>query len=244
METDSYTYLAEFYDGLMAGCDYEKWSQYLYFLLEKFGANGGFGADAACGNGRLTALLHKKGLKLYGFDKSSAMLSLAAMQGIKGLQFIQADLIRFKSPKKLHFVNCSCDGYNYVPQASIQKAFANVYGNLKAGGVFLFDVSSKYKLENTVADNTFYQESDEVELVWNNTLDKEKGIVDMQVIMFTKAGALYKRTEERHRQYIHEEKTLARQLREAGFNQVYAYNFLSETDFDGSFERVQFAAVK
>ena len=78
---------------------------------------------------------------------------------------------------------------------------------MKDNGKFVFDVSSKYKLTQILADNLFCEDYDDVTYIWSNTLGED--CVDMDLDFFEKIqGDTYKRIGESHRQYIHTQKDL------------------------------------
>lgn len=242
-----YTVFSQYYDKLNYDCDYDKWSQYLYFLLQKYSVKkDAAGADAACGSGLLTIKLNKAGLNLYGFDISESMLNAAKGNAAKSgekIEFLSGDLLTFKAHKKLGFITCSCDGVNYIEKNNLGRCFKNLYNNLSSGGVLLFDISSACKLENIIGNNTFSDDTKNVTYIWNNSLDKS-GFVQMDLIFFVKEGSLYRRFDETHIQYIHKEEDIKKELLAAGFKTVDSYNFLTTDASQGGCKRIQFAAVK
>lgn len=243
---ESYTFLAKFYDKLMRDCDYDTWSQYLYSLLKEYGGEfviDGSGLDAACGSGNITTRLFEKGLNVTGFDISEEMLSMASQKVANGLQFFYADILNFKMQNKQSFINCSCDGLNYITQKKMKAALKNFYSQLAKDGVLMFDFSTKAKFENKLDGNTFFDEIDNVCCVWNNFHDKERLQLQMHVILFERSGLFYKRYDEIHTQYQHDVKEITQLLKNIGFSKVYAFDFLTTESYSDS-DRVQFVAVK
>ena len=244
---NSYTILSKYYDKLNYDCDYDKWSQYLYFLLQKFSKNEGFGADAACGSGKMTVILNKMGLDIFGFDLSPCMLNSAKENASKNgvnIEFLCSDMITFKAHKKLDFITCACDGINYIERESIGKCLKNLHNNICGGGILLFDVSSGYKLENVIGNNTFSDDTDEVTFIWNNVYEAESKRVLMDLIFFVKEKENYRRFDENHIQYIYSTHFLKEELYKAGFKTVYAYDFLTLEEPKEQSLRIQFAALK
>ena len=194
---ESYTILAKYYDKLMKDFSY---SAYLDFIK---GYVKGEGVDLACGTGEMTIALAKKGCKMIGADLSNDMLNIArdkARKAGKNIIFIQDDIKKFQPPHPVDFVTCVCDGFNYLP--SISEAINKVSTYLKKGGYFIFDLSSQYKLQEVLGNNTFCEDIKDVTYIWSNKLKDNH--VDMQVSFFEQTkGDLYTRIDETHTQYIH-----------------------------------------
>lgn len=240
-----YTILAKFYDKLSYDCDYEKWSQYLYGLISSRVGPLARGADVACGSGRITVMLKKSGLDLFGVDISTQMLSAAVENAAKErvkIEFIQSDMAQFKAHRKLDFIVCANDGINYVERGKLARCFKNFHKNLSSKGVLLFDISSEYKLKNILGNSVFFEDTDEFTYIWNNKLSDEA--VGMDLIFFVREGANYLRFEENHIQYIYQIEEIERNLLAAGFSKVMAFDFLTESPPRESSERIQFLALK
>ncbi|MDE6868794.1 MAG: class I SAM-dependent methyltransferase, partial [Clostridia bacterium] len=98
----------------------------------------------------------------------------------------------------------------------LKTAFSRVYSCLKKGGVFIFDVSSPYKLKNLIGNNLFAEDNEDLTYLWFNKLDGDRVIMDLT--FFERQGEKYLRSDERHVQYIHEEDELCAALNGAGFS--------------------------
>ncbi|MDE5756713.1 MAG: class I SAM-dependent methyltransferase [Clostridia bacterium] len=195
----AYSILAKYYDTLMGDFDYDG---YFEFIKDKL---VGEGVDLACGSGEMTIRLAKDGKKMMGVDLSGEMLNVATQKAKKralDVKWINLDMTQLELNHPVDFITCVCDGINYIDGKDLQKFFDRVYDSLKAGGKFIFDVSSQYKLEDILGDNLFCEDYDDVTYIWSNALGD--GFVDMDIDFFEKIeGDTYKRIEESHRQYIH-----------------------------------------
>ncbi len=215
----AYTHLADWFEYLNADCDYEKWSQYLHKKLLGAGVAAGRGLDLGCGSGKFTRMLSRMGYGMTGIDASGEMLAAAArMSAQEGIypQFAQCDVRGLKIPGKADFAVSVNDCFNYVPPADIPRAFAHVKNCLKKGGVFLFDVSSEYKIRQVLGNNSFCEDREDVACMWFCRQTAEG--VEMEVTLFIKrADGLFERREERHVQYAHGSGFLRSALESAGF---------------------------
>ena len=121
--------------------------------------------------------------------------------------------------------------------------FGRVYASLKEGGVFIFDISSEYKLRHVLAGNFFYDDGDDVTYLWTNTL--KKGVVIMDLTFFAKkSDGSYRRFDERHEQRVYGEKEIVRMLSEAGFSDIRMFDDYTDKPVSAETQRVVFTARK
>ena len=211
----SYSVIANSYDNLTHNdCDYNSWSQYLFTVAKRHNAKSV--VDLACGTGKMTQLLSKRGLQVVGVDSSAEMLDVAT-QKCRAV-FVKQDMQKLKLPKPVDMAVCVNDGTNYIAPQDLVTFLQAVHANLKGGAPFVFDVSSAYKLQNVVANNVFYVDDQNKTLLWTNTL--EQNSVTMNLTMFTKCGNTYNRSDESHTQYIHTQQFVEECLQNAGFTLV------------------------
>lgn len=215
---NSYSALGRWFEYLNGDCDYEKWSQYLIKLLKERGA-GKTGLDVGCGNGYFTRALIRAGYTVTGVDISPQMLDTAQKislsEGVRA-EFILGDIAKLKSQSKVDFCIAVNDCINYVPADRLNNAFSHVFACLKRGGVFIFDISTPRKLKNTIGNNLFAEDGDELTYLWFNTLKDDRVEMDFTLFEREKDGK-YSRYDEKHIQYIHEEDTILSALSRAGF---------------------------
>lgn len=233
-----YNVFADYYNRLI-DCDYDKWSQ---FLIDRGCA--GKGIDLACGTGNVTFRLAQKGCTMIGIDLSESMLAVAESKktNVKNPMFRCQDMTQFTATDKVNFVSCVCDGINYVAPTDVEKVFANVFGCLQDGGIFVFDVSSAYKLKNILGNNFFYQDEDDLTYFWTNSLKKDRVVMDLT--FFIKSGKQYQRFDERHTQYIYAEAQLCDLLKKAGFSSVQTFADYTDGKVKDNTQRIVFCAVK
>lgn len=215
---NSYTALGRWFEYLNDDCGYEQWSQYLIDTLKKENA-GAIGVDIGCGNGYFTRALNRAGYAVSGVDVSPEMLDraqeLSLKEGVRA-EFLLGDITKLKLNRKVDFAVAVNDCINYVSADKLKIAFARVHACLKKGGVFIFDISTPYKLREVIGNNMFAEDREDITYIWFNLLGEDR--VTMDLTFFEKCGQnAYKRYDERHVQYIHEEEQIISALREAGF---------------------------
>ena len=186
MKNASYSAIGGVFEYLNSDCDYSQWSQYLIKTLAAENA-GRRGVDIGCGNGYFTRALYKAGYSVVGMDNSPCALSAAVELARK--EGVGAEFLA-GDITKLHLCG--------------------------KGGLFVFDISSEYKLKNTVGNNTFVKDYENATLVWLNTLLKDR--VEMDLILFTRnENGTYTRSDESQTQYIYAESEISAALEGAGF---------------------------
>ena len=231
--------LAGYYDILNYNADYKKTADYIESVFSVYNKKPRLVLDLACGTGNLTVELDKRGYDMTGLDLSADMLSVASAKsaGNKNILWLNQDMRSFELYGTVDAVICCFDSLNYISEsAGVKKCFGLVYNYLNPGGLFIFDVNSKYKFENIYGNNNFVLENKKIFCSWQNYYNKKRKTCDFYITLFAgQPGGYYKRYEETQRQKYHGEKFLKNALLESGFADLKIKN-------DGG--RIWFAAVK
>lgn len=244
-----YQEFAAVYDRFMDDFDYPAWADYYLEILKRQGYGGGEICECGCGTGSLSIELLKRGVKLISSDISEDMLRIASdkarRSGVRA-RFVREDMRALKLPHSVAAVICACDGVNYLTsQGDVQSFFTAAFDALKSGGVLAFDISSRHKLENVLGNGFFGEERDDAAYLWQNSLDAQKHIVDMDITFFVQErGGLYRRFAERQTQRAHSADEIATWISECGFDKISVFG---DRTFDAPHEdemRLHFTAVK
>lgn len=239
-----YEALCHAYDALMRDVDYDAWAEYIAGFLKETDAKKI--AETACGTGSISFRLAQLGYDVTASDISAGMLDCAKKKaraaGYKCM-FIVQDMTALELPKRDALV-CCCDGVNYMQSESeLMAFFKGAYACIKKGGMLLFDMSTKYKLNEILSDNFFYDDGDDVTCFWQSEKTGDAR-VKLEVSVFVREGDVYRRYDEAQEQTAYDKERVLELLREAGFSECRAYSFLTREDADGNDERIQFAAKK
>lgn len=224
---ESYIGLADIYDKTI-DMDYDKWVRFVvdYFKAKEINLRGKKLLELGCGTGNMTLKLREQGMEITAVDLSNEMLHTAMDKALKKRQrilFVNQNIVNFNINKRFDFVFSFCDGYNYITkEEELIKSFERVYSHLNAGGYFLFDISSAYKLKNKIGNNTFTQNEDELSYIWDNYIEKD--LLEMYITFFVREGALYKRFKEHHIQRAWENEHIIKCLDKVGFKDINVYN--------------------
>ena len=223
-----YTGFAEVYDELMADVDYETWADFYVRLMNHYGIQEGKVCECACGTGALTIPLYRRGFQMTGVDLSQDMLWIAAQKarssGI-GIPFVRQDMCHLTLHKRQNAILCTCDGLNYLLKPDQARAFMKAaYQALRPGGALIFDLSTPYKLQNTLGDQTLGSLEEDIAYIWQNAWQTRSRTVAMHLSIFVRqTDGSYTRLEESQTQRAHSREELTQYLQEAGFEGVRFY---------------------
>lgn len=236
-----YGNLAFVYDKLMYDMPYSSWAE---FISKNINDASNI-LELGCGTGSLTELLATK-YDVIALDISEEMLDIARQKLLKSglnIPFIKGDMRDFKLHKKVDSIVCACDGINYlITPESVKQAFLSVYNNLKAGGIFIFDISSKNKLME-MCGQLYSEDCDDATYIWRNSADGE--IINMDITFFVPEGdETYFRFDEQHRQRMHSVEEISTWLNECGFKIVSITDNYTDKQINEKTQRITFIAEK
>ena len=218
----AYGDLAHVYDGLMPAQAYEAWAKSCVRLFRPKGLHTVL--DLACGTGRLSWLLAEAGFEVIGADASSDMLAEAVNAGAcrrvdTAPMFICQTMEELDLYGTVQAVVCSMDSLNYLSPEALRETVRRVRLFLEPGGLFFFDVNTPEKFRS-MDGRTFTSESAEAFCAWTAALSEDGAACDYEINVFTRAGKLWHRSLEEHREYVHDPAMLRELLLSAGFTAV------------------------
>lgn len=245
---------AEVYDLFMDSTDYDAWADYLISLMPTDSGRTARVFECGCGTGALTLRLTRAGYDVTGSDISTDMLEVAAEKARRSgqkIKFVRMDMRKIELHRPVDCIIAACDCVNYLTcREDVEKFLASAFNALKPGGLLLFDVSSRYKLQHILGQNGYCDSRADAAYFWQNCYDTESRLVEMQLEFFIKAAAdahgapLYSRFSEKHIQRAHSERELLSWLKNAGFEDIRVYSAFTAAPPQENSERLQFAAKK
>jgi len=244
--------LSETYDKLNADVDANVWASFCEECFCRFAKTEvKHVCEIACGTGSVSIVLEKKGYKMTSSDLSENMLSIADNKafeaGCKNIVFAKQDMCSFTASAKAGAVICLLDSINcLLTPKDVKSCFESAYDILVDGGVFVFDVNSKYKFENVYADNAYVLEDEGVLCAWQNFYDDEKKICDFYLSFFLEnEDGLYEREDEHNKERMYTVKNILSYLTSAGFSEIKVFGDMDFSHADeNTDERLFFVAVK
>lgn len=244
-----YKEFAYIYDRLMKpDINYGHVADFIENLFIKYDKNPELIADLACGTGNVTIPLAKRGYDMIGVDISEQMLSVAREKAINAgadILFLNQDISKLDLYGTCDAFLCMIDGLNYIIEP---KKIENMFKTVKScfinpGGLFIFDISSRYKLQNIIGNNTFIYDGDDVFYSWENKYAEKPALSKMYLNFFCKQrDGSYRRFYEEHLQRGHSVEELTKALKKAGFLNVEIFDGFSFAEPTEESERVLFVA--
>ncbi len=247
-----YTESASIYDHMMKDVDYKRWAKYLMQLMRiasvdtrRSNLKGKKLCELGSGTGNLAYYLAKYGFAVTGIDSSAPMLDIARSKSARQKHwrpnFINHDMVTYRSEIQYEMIVCVYDSINYIPNSQdLDLFFRNVFLNLKFAGIFIFDASLE---PNSMNDPELFVQRGRV----NNTIYQRKSCYDPKTKIHTtqirtrRDGRIF---EEIHKEYVYGLDALRRTAASAGFVEKFAAGDFTLLEANKNSERVHFILSK
>ena len=244
---DNYTDFASVYDILMEDIPYDKWADYIEKILKRHGINKGIVLELGCGTGTMTRKMAQKGYDMIGIDISEDMLSVARQRSDgkdDGILYLCQDMREFELYGTVSAVFCVCDTLNYLLTTDeLSKVFNLVSNYLDPGGLFIFDMDTRYLYEQVLADNTSYIEHEKGCFIWENGYYPDEMINEVNLTLFLKQeNSLYRKHQETHTRRTYEPETIFKLLDDANLDVIGVYHELTDQKPRPDSERIYIVA--
>lgn len=239
-----YNDFAYVYDKLINDVDYKEWADYYFKIFQRYGLSPKLGLDLGCGTGNLTVELSNRGVEMTGVDISEDMLMVAREKSEgKDILYLNQDMTEFELYGTVDFIVSSLDCINYITdKRDLLKVMKLANNYLEPGGLFIFDINTRYKIENVIGDNTFILEDDDCFCSWQNEYDKRRKLSDFYLTFFLKDGENYTRFDEHHTERAYEIEEIKALIESSGMRLLKVYHNLSFENPKKNSERVFFVA--
>ena len=171
--------------------------------------------DLACGTGNTAIPWAGPGRTVVGVDVSEAMLRVARRKST-AVRWVRQDAARLRLDVQADVVTCHFDALNHVLEAdTLQRVFDRVADTLRPGGLFLFDLNTRYMLEWLSTSEKLFRAGPHCFTAYN-AFDAAAGIATFNQLWFVKRGRLYRKMLVSVRTRPFEDAALRRMLRTAG----------------------------
>lgn len=229
---DGYSAIAGVYDKLNKDIDYCAWADMIETCFDRFlESRPEIILDLACGTGRMTRELARRGYDMIGVDGSSDMLNEAYMSGTERILYLLQDMREFELYGTVGATVCCLDSLNYLlNQKDLEKTFSLVHNYSDPDALFIFDVNSPYKFENVYANNAYVLEDENeyggaIYCGWQNFYDCEAKICDFYLSVFEESeDGSYRREDEQQRERCYTEEEIREALKNTGFELMEIYS--------------------
>lgn len=237
---------------MMKDVDYKRWAKYLIQLMQVgsvYAKRSNLKDKKLCelgsGTGNIAFHLAKYGFEVTGIDSSTSMLDVARLKSAEGRKsepnFIVHDMVTYLSEIQYDMIVCVYDSINYISgNKNLDLFFRNVFLNLKAGGLFIFDASLE---PNSINDPELFVQNGRIK---NIAFQREssydpKTKTHTTRIRIQKDGRVF---EEIHSEYVYGLNTLRRIAVETGFIEKFAAGDFTLLEANENSERVHFILTK
>ncbi len=241
-----YTSFAKVYDRLTQDVEYDKRFKYIQKIFKKFHFTPNIILDLGCGTGGMSTIMAEADYDVIGVDISSEMLNVASEKA----QAKNLDILYVQQPmEKLDLFGTVdaaislLDSINYLEDAvALQKTLKGVHTFLVPGGLFIFDINTRYKLENVLAGNIFCGEDEDVYYTWENCYDPDEKVCEFKLEFFISENGNITRHTEFHYEKAFEISEIKKLLKKTGFELLAVYDDLTFDEPVRKSEKVFFVA--
>ncbi len=159
--------------------------------------------------------------------------------------YVQQDMREIALPGYADAFTAIGDSLNYITDPEdLYTVFSLVADYLEPGGLFVFDLNTRWKYETLLAENTFAETRGDCAFIWENFYDPEERINEYDLNLFIENGDHYDRFEEFHYQRAYDLEEVCDMLDGAGFEVIRLYDSFTDEEPREDSERVHVAARK
>ena len=242
-----YSEFAYSYDILMQNVDYQKRTDYLYSLFEKFDRAPTLMLDLACGTGEFSNRFANKGVSVIGVDISYDMLSVAREKSAEqqnDILYLCQDAAELDLYGTVDGAICCLDSLNHITDyEDFCSAIARVSLFLEKDRLFIFDLNTEYKHSCVLGNNTFVIDTNDVYCVWQNEY-QGNNTVEINLDFFTREDNVYLRTGESFCERAYTCQEVENALNKAGLKTEAIYEEMSQNKPCDTTQRVVYVTRK
>ncbi len=203
--------------------------------------------DLCCGTGQLAKVLIEKGYSVTGIDGSEEMLQYAK-ENAPDAEFFPKDARNFRLPPVYNAVFSTFDALNHVMTIEeLKKVFKNVNKCLVSGGIFIFDLTTKYHFETNMKSFNQVREKPDYLFTSKGNYNEENKTSELHFTIFQPEGKYWKRSDIILHQTWYPCEDVKSALTQAGFTGIKTHSFNQQRELvegTDNTDRVFFLAEK
>ncbi len=251
---ESYTSVAGIYDDINKDVPYSHFADFYEECFRRYmNEKPTLVLDLACGTGKITEELDRRGYDMTGIDLSPDMLMIAKDRAYnsgrsENILYLCQDMTEFELYGTVDAAICTLDGMNYLTEdGEIEKTLSLVHNYLIPDGIFIFDMSSRYRYENVYAKNTFTYDGEtdgyKYFCSWQNMYDRDSELCEFSLTVFSELdGGKYIRESETQYQRMYSCEHVEGALADAGFELLSVCSDFDFSPLGDKDERMFFVA--
>ncbi|WP_059005131.1 class I SAM-dependent DNA methyltransferase [Bittarella massiliensis (ex Durand et al. 2017)] len=244
-----YGNFAGFYDALTENVDRARMAGFIVEKLAEQGIGGGIVLDAGCGTGELCLRLARAGYDLIGADPSEEMLEIArerVMGSGEDILLLGQGMEELDLYGTIRAAVSTLDTVNHLPdREAVRRAFSRVSLFMEEGGVFLFDVNTRYKHAQVLGNNAYLYDLGDLYCGWQNEWREEEGVTDISLTFFEEGeDGRFDRYDECFSETWYAPEFLQTALEEAGFALLQRFDGYRDRPVTEKSQRVVYLAKK
>jgi SAM-dependent methyltransferase len=172
--------------------------------------------DLCCGDGRLAAVLERRGFRVTGIDGSEQMLA-CARQRCRKTRLLLADARTFHLSPEFNAVTCMFDSLNHIMRATeLRKVFGNVWRCLKPGGTFIFDLNRQEAYSQLWSRTSSTVDTDVVSVARGSFFERRR-LAICDITLLRRVSGKWQRSDFRLQQRLHRRDSVVEALESCGF---------------------------
>jgi SAM-dependent methyltransferase len=200
---------------------YKVWDSLIAEAIKKYSIPKGICLDIACGTGKVSGLLLRRGFRVLGVDKAKKMLDIAH-ENFPAADFLESDIRNFTIAEqgKAIMAVSFYDSLNYLLRGGdILKMFRAVRKNLAQGAIFLFDINTREHIAVSQKNKprVFELKKEKAFVIFRFSGENRIWVVDIDLFIKQKGG-LYELYRERHIERGYDERDIVPLIKKAGFS--------------------------
>jgi predicted TPR repeat methyltransferase len=235
----AYELLAPFYDRYTQKYGTDLWLAKIEAIAIEYGLRGSRLLDVGCGTGKSFLPMLARGYDITAFDISPAMAARACEAAAgTGTEVLVADVRDLPALGRFDLATALDDALNYLlSDDELEAAFTGLARNLRPGGLLVFDLNTLPLFQDGLTRD-MAMEIDGAFFCWRGEVGAPEelapgGIGSAVIEVFSTAdGECWRRVSSRHVQRHHPPETVARLLRDTGFELLSCRGLVTSAQID------------